>query len=102
MRELMTACGYLQFHVSIVERANLYARCIGGVTDIVEKGQYTFEGRNADSLSLGSEFAASCLRAGIRHGLIRTRTPRLWYRGPMFRHECSLKGRYPTAMARFI
>ena len=96
MRELMAAYGYQEIHVPIVERTELFARPIGEVTDIVEKEMYTFEDRNGDSLSLGPECTASCVRAGIQHGLIGTQTQRLWYLGPMFRHERPQKGRYPS------
>ncbi len=55
-------------------------------TDIVEKEMYTFTDRNGDSLSLRPEGTASCVRAGIQHGLFYNQVQRLWYLGPMFRH----------------
>jgi histidyl-tRNA synthetase len=94
MRELMAAYGYQEIRVPIVERTELFARSIGEVTDIVEKEMYSFEDRNGDSLSLRPECTASCVRAGVQHGLIGTQTQRLWYLGPMFRHERPQKGRY--------
>ncbi|HIG78491.1 MAG TPA: histidine--tRNA ligase, partial [Cycloclasticus sp.] len=63
-------------------------------TDIVEKEMYTFEDRNGDSLSLRPEGTASCVRAGLEHGLFYNQIQRLWYQGPMFRHERPQKGRY--------
>jgi histidyl-tRNA synthetase len=94
MRELMAAYCYQEIRVPIVERTELFARSIGEVTDIVEKEMYSFEDRNGDSLSLRPECTASCVRAGVQHGLIGTQTQRLWYLGPMFRHERPQKGRY--------
>ena len=64
------------------------------VTDIVEKEMYTFEDRNGDSLTLRPEGTASCVRAGNQHGLLYNQEQRLWYMGPMFRHERPQKGRY--------
>jgi histidyl-tRNA synthetase len=94
MRDLMASYGYGEIRVPIVERTELFARSIGEVTDIVEKEMYTFQDRNGDSLSLRPECTASCVRAGIQHGLIGTQTQRMWYLGPMFRHERPQKGRY--------
>jgi histidyl-tRNA synthetase len=64
------------------------------VTDVVEKEMYTFEDRNGDSLTLRPEGTAGCVRAGIEHGLLYNQEQRLWYVGPMFRHERPQKGRY--------
>jgi histidyl-tRNA synthetase len=72
---------------------DLFKRSIGEVTDIVEKEMYSFEDRNGDSLSLRPEGTASCVRAVIEHGLLM-QPQRLWYRGPMFRHERPQRGRY--------
>ncbi|KZZ44181.1 histidine--tRNA ligase, partial [Thalassolituus sp. HI0120] len=66
----------------------------GEVTDIVEKEMYTFDDRNGDSLTLRPEGTASCVRACEEHGLLYNQTQRLWYTGPMFRHERPQKGRY--------
>ncbi|MCP5410210.1 MAG: histidine--tRNA ligase, partial [Chromatiaceae bacterium] len=60
----------------------------------VEKEMYTFDDRNGDSLTLRPEGTAGCVRAGIQNGLFHNQIQRLWYRGPMFRHERPQKGRY--------
>ncbi len=94
MRALMNAYGYQEIRTPLLERTELFKRSIGEVTDIVEKEMYTFEDRNGDSLSLRPEETASVVRAGIEHGILHNRTQRLWYAGPMFRHERPQKGRY--------
>lgn len=86
--------GYSEIRMPIVESTDLFCRSIGEVTDIVEKEMYTFDDRNGDSLSLRPEGTASCVRAGIEHGLFYNQVQRLWYQGPMFRHERPQKGRY--------
>ena len=78
----------------IVEQTPLFKRAIGEVTDVVEKEMYTFDDRNGDSLTLRPEGTAGCVRAGIEHGLLYNQEQRLWYIGPMFRHERPQKGRY--------
>jgi len=78
----------------LVESTELFCRSIGEVTDIVEKEMYTFDDRNGDKLTLRPEGTASCVRAGIQHGLLYNQVQRLWYNGPMFRHERPQKGRY--------
>ena len=78
----------------LVETTELFKRSIGEVTDIVEKEMYTFEDRNGDSLTLRPEGTAGCVRAAIEHGLLHNQQQRLWYQGPMFRHERPQKGRY--------
>ncbi len=78
----------------IVEQTDLFKRSIGEVTDIVEKEMYTFDDRNGDSLTLRPEGTAGCVRASEEHGLLFNQTRRLWYTGPMFRHERPQKGRY--------
>ena len=78
----------------IVEKTELFKRSIGEVTDIVEKEMYTFDDRNGDSLTLRPEGTAGCVRACIQHGLTHNQVQRLWYSGPMFRHERPQKGRY--------
>ena len=93
-RELLSEYGYREIRTPIVEKTELFARSIGEVTDIVEKEMYTFEDRNGDSLTLRPENTASCVRAGIEHGFLHNRVSRLWYMGPMFRHERPQKGRY--------
>jgi len=94
VRETVQAYGYREIRLPIMERTELFARSIGEVTDIVEKEMYTFQDRNGDSLSLRPEATASCVRAGITHGLFHNLQPRLWYAGPMFRYERPQKGRY--------
>ncbi|WP_018954538.1 histidine--tRNA ligase [Thioalkalivibrio sulfidiphilus] len=93
-RELLAGYGYEEIRMPIVEQTELFARSIGEVTDIVEKEMYTFEDRNGDSLTLRPEGTAGCVRAGIEHGLLHNQQQRLWYMGPMFRHERPQKGRY--------
>lgn len=94
LRELLTAYGYSEIRLPIVEQTELFARSIGAVTDIVEKEMYTFADRNGDSLSLRPEGTAGCVRACLEHGLLHNQIQRLWYLGPMFRHERPQKGRY--------
>ena len=94
LRRLMGSYGYSEIRMPIVEKTQLFKRAVGEVTDIVEKEMYTFEDRNGDSLSLRPEGTASCVRAGIEHGLLYNQEQRLWYMGPMFRHERPQKGRY--------
>ncbi len=86
--------GYLEIRLPIVEKTELFKRSIGEVTDIVEKEMYTFDDRNDDSLTLRPEGTAGCLRACLEHGLLHNQIHRLWYYGPMFRHERPQKGRY--------
>ena len=94
IRQLMTGYGYKEIRMPLVESTDLFCRSIGEVTDIVEKEMYTFEDRNGDKLTLRPEGTASCVRAGIQHGLLHNQIQRLWYSGPMFRHERPQKGRY--------
>jgi len=94
IREVLGAYGYSEIRTPIVEKTELFKRSIGEVTDIVEKEMYTFDDRNGDSLTLRPEGTAGCLRACLEHGLIANQTHRLWYYGPMYRHERPQKGRY--------
>ena len=94
VRQLLDAYGYREIRMPIVEKTELFKRSIGEVTDIVEKEMYTFEDRNGDLLTLRPEGTAGCVRAGIENGLLHNQMQRLWYRGPMFRHERPQKGRY--------
>jgi histidyl-tRNA synthetase len=92
---LLDGYGYKQMRMPIVEFTELFKRSIGEVTDIVEKEMYTFEDRNGDSLTLRPEGTAACVRAVLEHGLSGGgQTQKLWYIGPMFRHERPQKGRY--------
>lgn len=94
VRSVLSRYGYGEIRMPIVELTELFKRSIGEVTDIVEKEMYTFEDRNGDSLTLRPEGTAGCVRAGLEHGLLFNQVQRLWYRGPMFRHERPQKGRY--------
>ncbi len=91
---LLREYAYQRIDTPIVEKTDLFARSIGAETDIVSKEMYTFEDRNGDSLTLRPEGTACCVRAGIEHGLFYNQQQRLWYSGPMFRHERPQKGRY--------
>ena len=93
-RSLVESYGYRQIRTPIVEKSALFSRSIGEVTDIVAKEMYSFEDRNGDSLSLRPENTASVVRAGLENGLFNDQQHRLWYCGPMFRHERPQKGRY--------
>ncbi len=86
--------GYSQIRTPIIESTALFSRSIGEETDIVSKEMYTFDDRNGDSLTLRPEGTASSVRAGIEHGLFYNQQQRMWYCGPMFRHERPQKGRY--------
>ena len=93
-RELMASYGYDEIRLPSLEKTELFKRSIGEVTDIVEKEMYTFEDRNGDNLTLRPEGTAGCVRACIQNGLLHNQTQRLWYMGPMYRHERPQKGRY--------
>lgn len=90
---LLARYGYREIRFPILEQTELFKRSIGEVTDIVEKEMYTFEDRNGDSLTLRPEGTASCVRACDQNGLLHNQVQRLWYAGPMFRHERPQKGR---------
>ena len=94
LRRVAGNYGYAEIRMPIVESTALFKRSIGEVTDIVEKEMYTFDDRNGDSLTLRPEGTASCVRAGNQNGLLYNQEQRLWYMGPMFRHERPQKGRY--------
>ncbi len=94
VRTVLGSYGYRELRTPVVEMTDLFKRSIGEVTDIVEKEMYTFEDRNGDSLTLRPECTASCVRAGIENGLFHNQVQRIWYYGPMFRHERPQKGRY--------
>lgn len=94
VRNTVAAYGYSEIRTPIVESTDLFKRSIGEVTDIVEKEMYTFDDRNGDSLTLRPEGTACVVRAGNQHGLLYNQEQRLWYMGPMFRHERPQKGRY--------
>jgi len=90
----MSAYSYQEIRVPLLESTQLFKRSIGEITDIVEKEMYTFNDLNGDSLTLRPEGTAGCLRACLEHGLLHNQQQKLWYCGPMFRHEKPQKGRY--------
>lgn len=95
VRDWLRDFGYKNIRTPIVESTDLFVRSIGEVTDIVEKEMYSFEDSlNGDQLTLRPEGTASCLRAALQNGLLYNQSQRLWYMGPMFRHERPQKGRY--------
>lgn len=94
LRQTVASYGYSEIRFPIVEFTDLFKRSVGEVTDIVEKEMYTFEDRNGDSLSLRPEGTAVCVRAANQGALLYNQQQRLWYTGPMFRHERPQKGRY--------
>ncbi len=92
--QLFLTYGFGEIRLPLVESTELFSRSIGVATDIVEKEMYTFADRNGDSLTLRPEGTASVVRAGIERGLLYNQVRKLWYSGPMFRHERPQKGRY--------
>ena len=95
VRDWARAYGYRNIRTPILEQTELFVRSIGAATDIVEKEMYTFvDGLNGESLTLRPEGTAACVRAAIEHNLLYGGPQRLWYWGPMFRHERPQKGRY--------
>ncbi len=92
---ILKSYGFQKIVTPIVEETRLFARAIGAVTDIVEKEMYSFEdSMNGDQLTLRPEGTASVVRAAIEHNLAYDGPKRLWYKGPMFRHERPQRGRY--------
>jgi histidyl-tRNA synthetase len=95
IRSWAKAYGYRPIRLPIVEPTPLFKRAIGEATDIVEKEMYSFEDSfNGEKLTLRPEGTAGCARAVIQHCLAAQRPQRLYYMGPMFRHERPQKGRY--------
>lgn len=94
LKRVFSAYAYREIRLPIMEKTGLFARSIGEETDIVGKEMYTFEDRNEESVTLRPEATASCVRAGLEHGLFHNQQQRLWYMGPMFRHERPQRGRY--------
>jgi histidyl-tRNA synthetase len=95
VRGWLRAYGYRNLRTPILEKTDLFVRSIGEVTDIVEKEMYTFvDGLSGESLALRPEGTAACVRAVIEHNLLYGGPQRLWYWGPMFRHERPQKGRF--------
>jgi histidyl-tRNA synthetase len=92
---ILKSYGYQKIVTPIVEQTALFSRAIGAVTDIVEKEMYSFEdAMNGDQLTLRPEGTASVVRAVLEHNLVYDGPRRLWYKGPMFRHERPQRGRY--------
>ncbi|MFZ6680711.1 histidine--tRNA ligase [Undibacterium sp. Tian12W] len=95
VQSVLKSYGFQQVRTPIVEPTNLFARGLGEVTDVVEKEMYSFEdSMNGDKLTLRPEGTAGVVRSAIEHNLIYDGPRRLWYTGPMFRHEKPQRGRY--------
>jgi histidyl-tRNA synthetase len=95
VRDWLRGYGYRPMRMPLVEPTPLFARAIGEVTDIVEKEMYSFtDSLNGEQLTLRPEGTASCVRAVLQHNLLYDSPRKLWYMGPMFRHERPQKGRY--------
>lgn len=96
LADVLSRYGYEPIRLPIVEQTDLFARAIGGATDIVEKEMYSFVDKSEPPtpLTLRPEGTAGAVRAVIEHNMLRGDTPKLWYTGPMFRYERPQKGRY--------
>ncbi|PUA19771.1 histidine--tRNA ligase [Glaciimonas sp. PCH181] len=95
VESVLKSYGFQQIRTPIVEPTALFSRGLGAVTDIVEKEMYSFtDSMNGDNLTLRPESTASVVRATIEHNLTYDGPKRLWYSGPMFRHERPQRGRY--------
>jgi len=95
VRRLMRTYAYENIRTPIVEHTALFVRGLGEVTDIVEKEMYSFEDKlNGDRLTMRPENTAGVVRAAIEHSLLYNGGKRLYYMGPMFRHERPQRGRY--------
>jgi len=90
---LFAAYDFHEIRVPMLEKAEVFTRAIGQATDVVEKEMYAFEDRNGDLISLRPEGTASVVRAAVQHGLLAAPGLKVWYQGPMFRHERPQKGR---------
>ncbi len=93
LQVVLHAYCYREIRLPIIEKTEVFARSIGAGTDIVNKEMYTFQDRNDELLTLRPEGTAGCVRALLQHGLIYAGPQRVWYQGPMFRHERPQKGR---------
>ncbi len=95
VQSVLRSYGYQQIRTPIVEPTALFARGLGAVTDIVEKEMYSFtDSMNGDELTLRPECTAGVVRSVLEHNLTYDGPKRLWYSGPMFRHERPQRGRY--------
>jgi histidyl-tRNA synthetase len=93
-RRVLAQYGYRNIRMPVVEPTELFVRSVGAHTDIVEKEMYSWaDSLNDDKLTLRPEGTAGCVRAVIEHSLTYNGPQRLWYLGPMFRHENVQKGR---------
>lgn len=92
-RAVFASYGFEEIRMPILEKTEVFTRAIGNATDVVEKEMYSFEDRNGDSLSLRPEGTAGVVRAVLQNGMLYGNPLRLWYGGPMFRHERPQKGR---------
>ena len=93
LQTILQGYGYREIRLPLLENSAVFTRSIGAETDIVSKEMYEFTDRNGDSLCLRPEGTASVVRAIIEHGMDHNQTQRLWYYGPMFRHERPQQGR---------
>ncbi len=93
IQNVLDQYNYKEIRLPIIEKTELFKHAIGDNTDIVSKEMYSFEDKNNSSITLRPEGTASCVRAGIEHGLFHNKLQRLWYMGPMFRYEKPQKGR---------
>src|SRR5262249_62170184 len=92
-REVFAQSGYRNIRTPVLERTELFVRGVGEATDIVEKEMYSFvDSMNGDNLSLRPEGTAPTVRAALEHNLLYRGPQRLWYSGPLFRHERPQKG----------
>jgi histidyl-tRNA synthetase len=95
VKSMLRSYGYQNIRTPIVEHTQLFTRGIGEVTDIVEKEMYSFtDALNGENLTLRPENTAAVVRASIEHNMLYDGPKRLWYVGPMFRHERPQRGRY--------
>ena len=95
VQSVLKSYGFQQIRTPIVESTQLFSRGLGEVTDIVEKEMYSFEDAlNGDKLTLRPEGTAGVVRAALEHNITYDGPKRLWYTGPMFRHEKPQRGRY--------
>ena len=95
VRTLMALYAYRNIRTPIVEPTPLFVRSLGEVTDIVEKEMYSFDDRlNGEALTLRPENTAGVVRAVAEHSMLYEGGKRLYYMGPMFRHERPQRGRY--------
>ena len=93
LQSVLQSYCYREIRFPVLEKTELFSRSIGAGTDIVNKEMYTFQDRNGEFLTLRPEGTAGCVRVLLQHGLLHSGPQRIWYQGPMFRHERPQKGR---------